>query len=63
MNKTVYIDEEECIGCQACVEVCPEVFVFNESTGLAIVHNPDGANEEAIREAQEVCPTNCILFE
>ena len=22
----VYIDQEECIGCEACVELCPDVF-------------------------------------
>jgi len=25
MTKEVVIDTEECIGCEGCVEVCPEV--------------------------------------
>ena len=30
MSKAVYIDEEECIGCGSCVEICSEVFQMKE---------------------------------
>ena len=30
MGKIVVIDTDECIGCESCVELCPEVFAFNE---------------------------------
>ena len=54
------IDEEACIGCNACVEVCPEVFVLNESLGWAMVMFPEGAPEEKIQEAIDICPVHCI---
>jgi len=30
MSKGVYLDEDECIGCASCVEICPEVFQMKE---------------------------------
>ena len=37
MAKSVYIDEEECIGCGTCEEICGEVFRLNEDTEKAAV--------------------------
>ena len=55
-----YIVEEECIACGACAEICPEVFVLNESLGFAQVLNPGGAPEEKIQEAIDACPVQCM---
>ena len=63
MARTVVIDEDECIGCETCVELCPGVFTFNESTGKASVVNPDGASEDEIEEAIDSCPASCISWE
>ena len=58
-----YIEEEECIACGSCEELCPEVFRLNESLGFAQVVNPDGASEDQIQEAIDACPTQCIHWE
>ena len=29
---SVHIEEDECIGCGTCEEICPEVFRFNTDT-------------------------------
>lgn len=42
MSKKVYIDEEECIGCGSCEEVCPEDFKLNDETDKAKVIEPEG---------------------
>lgn len=63
MAKVVYIDRDECIGCESCVGICPEVFSFDESQGKAQVYNPDGAPEEKIQEAIDTCPVQCIHWE
>ena len=60
MSRIPAIDEAACIGCQACVEVCPEVFVFSDTLGWAMVMFPDGAPEEKIQEAIDICPVHCI---
>ena len=60
MAKQVTIDTEECIGCQSCVEICPEVFGFNDDEEKAFVINPDGGDIECAEEAAASCPAECI---
>ncbi len=62
MSKRVYIDEDECIGCGSCEEICPEVFKLNEETDKADVIKPEGGPEELIEEAIETCPVDCIYW-
>ncbi|TKB26232.1 ferredoxin [Desulfopila sp. IMCC35006] len=63
MAGTVVIDQEECIGCEACVETCPEVFAFDSDAEKAYVI--DGANGDAdcVDEAIASCPAACISRE
>lgn len=63
MSKTVYIDEEECIGCGSCVEICPEVFQMQEGEEKAEVIKPEGGPEDLIQEAIDTCPVSCIHWE
>jgi len=60
---TVFIDEEECIGCGTCEEICPEVFRLNTETEKAEVIMPEGGPEDLIEEAIESCPASCIYTE
>jgi ferredoxin len=63
MGRRVYIDEDECIGCGSCEEICAEVFKLNEATEKAEVILPEGGPEELIEEAMETCPVECIHWE
>jgi ferredoxin len=58
------VDEDLCIGCAACEDVCPEVFVL-EDDGLSHVITPDSGPEfyECVREAMDACPTEAISIE
>jgi len=58
--KTVRIDQEECIGCEACVELCPDIFAFDTGLGKAYVTTSEGGNQVCIEEAVASCPVNCI---
>ena len=60
MGKKVYIETEECIGCESCVELCPDVFGFDDGTEKAFVILTEGGPEECIDEAIETCPVECI---
>ncbi len=53
MAQKVTIDEKECIGCESCVEICPEVFNFNE----------EKEDAECVDEAVASCPTDCTEVE
>lgn len=63
MAKRVIIDKDECIGCESCVELCSEVFAFNEDEQKAEVIRPEGGPEECIEEAMTTCPVECIHWE
>lgn len=63
MAKRVIIDEDECVGCESCTDLCPDVFEFDESTEKAKVIKPEGGDIACIEEAIETCPTECITWE
>ena len=51
MARRIAIDADECIGCESCVELCAEVFAFNEAEEIAEVIMPQGGPEDCIEEA------------
>jgi ferredoxin len=63
MSKKVVLDQEECIGCESCVEICPEVFAFDADTEKAYVIKAEGGPEDDIQEAMDSCPVECISWE
>ncbi len=63
MIKQVTIDTEECIGCEASVELCPDIFAFDEEEGKSHVIKAEGGDEECIGEAVASCPAGCISYE
>ena len=74
----VWIDQDLCTGDGLCEEICPPVFTLLDD-GLAYVkegdsvkNNPGGAagvavvppdQEDAVVEASEECPGECIFIE
>lgn len=63
MARSFYVDQDECIGCESCVEIAPGAFSFDESIGKASVSNIDGEPEDKIQEAMDTCPASCIHWE
>lgn len=63
MAEKLEIDDDECIGCEACVELCPEVFGFESDDEKAFII--EGADESAdcVDEAIASCPAECITKE
>ena len=63
MGRRVVIDTDECTGCETCVELCSEVFAFNEDEEKAEVIMPESGPEDCIEEAMDSCPVECISWE
>lgn len=61
MNK-VEVDQETCIGCGLCTQICPEVFSINsngKSESIAEVEEQEKTN---VDEAINSCPVEAIAW-
>ena len=59
--KKLYVDENSCIGCGACVALDDEHFGFNDQ-GLSTVISTENIDEESIQNIVDSCPTNAIKY-
>ncbi len=59
----VTVDEETCIGCEVCVDTCPEVFEMVDDK--ARVKNNEVPKDvvKSCQEAAENCPVEAIQIE
>ena len=58
----IVIDVDECLGCETCVELCPEVFKMDDDGEKAVVIDPD-STLECVEEAIYSCPVEAISKE
>lgn len=56
---TVTVDEDICIGCGVCVEVCEDVFELNEN-GKSKVKKDADLDCECVHDAADQCPVSAI---
>lgn len=57
----VCVDQENCIGCGMCIDICPEGFKYNdENKSEAISEEVESGMEDKISEAADVCPVDAI---
>ena len=52
------VDQELCIGCGVCAELCPEVFEIRDEKSLVI--GPDRCDSCDCEEAVASCPVSAI---
>ena len=58
------VDQELCIGCGVCPEVCPQVFQMNDEDLAEVIADPVPPEaEESARDAASQCPVEAISIE
>lgn len=57
--KKIFVNQDACIGCGACIAIDPEHFDFNED-GLSEAINQDNLDSQELLNAKESCPTSAI---
>ena len=59
-----FVDRDSCIGCEACVGICPEVFSMDDE-GISVAIDGELAADlvESAEEAMECCPVSAITVE
>lgn len=62
MAKEPVVELSECIVCEGCREVCPDVFRLNEA-GYIEVRQLDVYPVACIEEAIADCPADCIHWQ
>lgn len=61
MGKVPVVNKDICIGCGACVAICPGVFQIG-ADGKSEITNPNGAGESEIQQAIDGCPVKAISW-
>ena len=61
MNVT--IDQMECVGCGACVEIAGDVFRLNADDKAEVYGKVTEANTNEVQEAIDTCPVSAISWE
>ncbi|MDQ4045141.1 MAG: ferredoxin [Chloroflexota bacterium] len=60
----VFVDPKRCIANAKCTVAAPGVYVLDEETGVAELHDEDGsATVQQIFAGARACPTQAIIIE
>ena len=54
---------EECISCERCVEVCPEVFEMGAELAEVKLEEVPPDLENSVRQSADECPVEAIIIE
>ena len=57
------VDKDTCIGCELCVDTCPEVFEMDNDKANAFVCPVPTEAEATCQQAAEECPVTAITIE
>jgi len=59
----VRVDADICIGCETCVDICPEIFEMREDIAIIKEVNIPEEFQDSCREAADICAVDAIIIE
>lgn len=59
----IKVDQGLCVGCGMCINMCPDVFMYNEESLSTVKSDLAEFNLQSVQEACEVCPVDAITIE
>lgn len=63
-KKKVVVNTDGCIGCGACVAICPKVFKFNDNVKSYTSAQPTNDKErQDVQSSIDTCPVEVIYLE
>lgn len=62
LDRYVYVEERDCIGCTHCATTAPQTFMLEDDHGRARVFDQTGNDIDTVEEAIDTCPVNCIYY-
>ena len=60
-TRAIVLNEDRCIGCGLCVQLCPKVFAMQDN-GKSKAIEPTGDEEGNIQGAIDACPVQAITW-
>lgn len=57
----VAIDQDACIGCGICADLCSDTFAMGQDNKAHVLHEPDRSHEACTVEAVRDCPSDAIV--
>jgi len=61
-KKGAYVDQDICIGCTLCTQICPNVYAMQDDNGKSKAVNPSNDTEENIQKSIDACPVDAISW-
>ncbi len=57
------VEKDACIGCEACVSICPDIFAMDDDgLAFALKEHVPAELEDSAQEAADSCPTEAIII-
>jgi ferredoxin len=59
----VRVDADICVGCETCVDICPEIFEMSDNIAITKMDTVPADLQDSCREATDSCAVDAIIID